>query len=125
MPDAPAAFSWLGVVMYLHIDDVRTTLRRIGSLPRGTFVVFDYSIAKELLTPRQRDVLDGLAARVAAVGEPFVTFFDPKDLHNELRAAGFNEVVDSGPDELNPQYFSGRTDGLRTGGLARIAYARV
>jgi methyltransferase (TIGR00027 family) len=123
--DLPAAFSWLGVVMYLEVDDVRATLRRIGSLPRGTFVVFDYAVDKTLLSVRQRAVVEALESRVAAVGEPFVTFFRPHDLDDQLRAAGFSARRDYGPDEVNAEYFANRTDGLRTGGLARIAYARV
>jgi len=123
--DRPAAFSWLGVVTYLTLDAVRATLRRIGSLPRGSFVIFDYGVSRALLTEWQRAILDAAAARVAAIGEPFVTFFDPPDLERELRAAGFTAVEQLGPEEINARYFSGRSDGLRAGGMARIASARV
>ncbi len=123
--DLPAAFSWLGVVTYLTLDAVRATLKRIGLLPRGSFVVFDYGISPDLLTEGQRAILDEAAARVAAIGEPFVTFFDPHDLDVELRAAGFSDVETFGPAELNARYFTGRTDDLRAGGLAWIAVALV
>jgi methyltransferase (TIGR00027 family) len=123
--DAPAGFSWLGVVTYLELEAVRATLRRIASLPCGSFVVFDYAIARELLSDGQRAVLDEAAARVAAIGEPFITFFRPDDLERELRAAGFTAVEQMGPDELNAGLFSGRTDGLRAGGMAWIACATV
>lgn len=43
-------FSWLGVTMYLTRDDVFTTLRSIAEVaPRGSIVVFDYFVPKELL----------------------------------------------------------------------------
>ncbi|HYM25992.1 MAG TPA: SAM-dependent methyltransferase, partial [Vicinamibacterales bacterium] len=122
---ASAGFSWLGVVTYLTVEAVRATLRRIAALPAGTFVVFDYGISRELLTDRQRAVLDAAAARVAAIGEPFVTFFQPSDLEAELRAAGFSSVEQWGPDGLNARYFAGRTDGLHAGGLAWLACAAV
>src|SRR5579872_4195653 len=121
----PAGFSWLGVVTYLTLDAVLATLRRIASLPAGTFVVFDYGISRDLLTERQRAVLDAAAARVTAIGEPFVTFFRPRELEAALRAAGFTSVEQWGPDELNARYFAGRTDGLRAGGLAWLACAAV
>jgi len=123
--DVPSAFSWLGVVTYLELDAVRATLLRIGSLPRGSFVVFDYGISRDLLTDRQRAILDEASGLVAAIGEPFVTFFHPHDLERELRAAGFSLVEQLGPAELNAQYFYGRTDGLQAGGMAQIAVARV
>jgi len=123
--DRAACFSWLGVVTYLPLDVVRATLRRIGSLPPGSFVVFDYGIARDLLTEGQRAILDEASARVAAIGEPFVTFFHPHDLDAELRAAGFTAVEQWGPDDLNARYFSGRSDRLRAGGMAHLAVARV
>ncbi|HEY6212777.1 MAG TPA: SAM-dependent methyltransferase [Vicinamibacterales bacterium] len=123
--DEPSAFSWLGVVTYLTLDAVRSTLRRIASLPRGSFVVFDYAISRDLLAEHQRAILDEAAARVAAIGEPFVTFFHPHDLDGELREAAFSNVEQLGPAELNARYFSGRTDDLRAGGMAWIACATV
>jgi methyltransferase (TIGR00027 family) len=40
----PVFFSWLGVVMYLELSDVRATLRFIGSLSAGTCAVLDYVV---------------------------------------------------------------------------------
>jgi methyltransferase (TIGR00027 family) len=123
--DLPSAFCWLGVVTYLDIGTVTVTLGRIGSLPPGTFVLFDYALPRELLTPPQREVLDQFAARVAVIGEPFITFFSPEDVEARLRAAGFGRVVQWGVAELTAELFSGRDDGLRAGGMARIAYGQV
>ena len=46
-----------------------------------------------------------------AVGEPFVTGFDPPILREELAAARFDLVEDVDTREQDRRYFSGRTDG--------------
>jgi methyltransferase (TIGR00027 family) len=118
--------SWLGVTMYLEADAVLATLASLATLMcMGSEVVFDYAIARSSLGMLQRAVFDALAARVAAVGEPWRSAFTPEALARELRGRGYAEALDLGPDELNARYFSGRRDGLRVGTLAHLLRARV
>jgi methyltransferase (TIGR00027 family) len=124
-PNSGAFFSWLGVTPYLTIDGVMTTLRFIASAPKGSGVIFDYAPAPSLLPPAQQLVIDALAKRLAAAGEPLQTFFDPSELMEDLRAMGFRHVEDIGPEELNARYFKDRTDGLRVGILAHMLNAQV
>jgi methyltransferase (TIGR00027 family) len=124
-PNISAFFSWLGVAPYLTVDGVMTTLRFIASAPKGSAIVFDYAPSPSLLTPAQQLVIDALAKRLAAAGEPLHTFFDPAELMNDLRAMGFGHVEDIGPEELNARYFKDRMDGLRVGSLAHLMNARV
>ncbi|HET6568606.1 MAG TPA: class I SAM-dependent methyltransferase [Rhodothermales bacterium] len=124
-PTAPAFFAWLGVVPYLPIEDVRATLSYIASLPPGTTVVFDYGEPPESLNWFARKIFERMAARVAAAGEPFVTFFDPSDLLRLLRDLGFHHAEDFGPDALNARYFVHRKDGLKVGARGRMALASV
>ena len=121
---AGAAFSWLGVTMYLTESAIDATLAFIASVcgPAGG-VAFDYAMDPELLTPAQRAVVDALAARVAAAGEPWRTTFSPEGLAVGLARLGFGQIEDAGGDELNARYFAGRSDGLRVGGAARIVWA--
>lgn len=123
----PAFFSWLGVVPYLSIAAFRSTVRMIARLPRPSAVTFDFAVSPELLSPRARAAFDVLAARVAAVGEPFQLFFTPDELKAELEKAGFSRVELAGADDLNARYFGGRADGLAlpSPGLGMIATARV
>jgi methyltransferase (TIGR00027 family) len=124
--DQKSFFSWLGVVPYLTRSAALETLRFVASLPSGSEIVFDYSRPPESLDPVSRQGLEALAARVAASGEPFQTFFDPPELQEELRRMGFASFEDLGKEEINARYFSGRSDGLRTGGGAgRLMKARV
>ena len=123
--EEPAFFAWLGVAMYLERDAVRQTLAAIAALPAGSGVVFDYAVAPELLSERERRAVNALASRTAEGGEPWKTFFVPDALDAEMRSLGYAEVLDYGADELNARYLAGRDDGLRKGRVSRLICARV
>jgi methyltransferase (TIGR00027 family) len=93
-PAVRTFFTWLGVVPYLTKDAIAGTLRQIAAHPAGAEVVFDYSEPREDLDPTLRAYYDERAARVAAIGEPFLSFFKPADLHGLLLAQGFTEIDD-------------------------------
>lgn len=121
----PAFFSWLGVTQYLVPDDVLATLEVIARFSaHGGGVVFDYSLRPEAMTPEQRRVYERLSARVAAAGETFRGTFEPAALAGAMRAMGFTELRDLGPDDLNATYFAQREDGLHVRGAGRIMVAR-
>lgn len=101
------------------------TLEYIASAPVGSGVVFDYVISPSLLTSPQRMVFDAMAERVRSVGEPWQAFFNPETLARELRAMGYRQVEDMGPDKINAKYFKGRADGLRVGSLAHVMNGQV
>ena len=124
--DQKAFFSWLGVIPYLTRSAALETLRFVASLPSGSEIVFDYALPPESLDPVRRKAHDALAARVAASGEPFQTFFDPAELTTELRRMGFASFEDLGAEEINGRYFSDRSDGLRIGGgIGRLMKTQV
>ncbi|MEO8218100.1 MAG: class I SAM-dependent methyltransferase [Acidobacteriota bacterium] len=120
---SPSFFSWLGVVLYLEVEDIRRIWRYVGSLAGGTTMVFDYAVNPSSLSFPARLTLKFMAARVASIGEPWKTYFDPGAIDSELRAAGFASVQDLGQAELNHRFFSGRSDGFRVGEGGRIIVA--
>ena len=124
---APAFFGWLGVVLYLTLEAFRSTLESIARLPQGTGVCFDYGVPRHMLSPRAQEVFDALAARVAAAGEPFRTFFTPDELNTEFLRAGFHRFKQHNAEDLNSLYFSNRSDGLQvsSSGMSRMAAAWV
>lgn len=123
-PEAGVLFAWLGVVPYLTSAAVRSTLGYIARVTTAAGgVVFDYALAPETLSPTQRLVYDGLAARVRAAGEPFQSGFTPEALLTDLRQLGFAVAEDLTPDALNARYLSQRSDGLRVGSLAHLMWA--
>lgn len=122
---APTFFSWLGVSMYLSRPAIETTLAMVADLPEQSGIVFDYMLDPEMLSTEARRFYDGLAHRVARAGEPFQSCFVPEDLATLLRGLGFNLIDDHSPQQLDDQYFQGRSDGLRMGRLARLLVAWV
>jgi methyltransferase (TIGR00027 family) len=121
--DEPSFFSWLGVSMYLTWEAVFTTLAYVATLPRGSGVVFDYAVSTRTLSLPRRLAAWALMRRVAAIGEPWKTFFHPEELASELRALGFGHIHDLGRAQLNARFFSERTDRLSVAGLGRVMIA--
>ncbi len=93
-PDLRTFFSWLGVVPYLTREAITATLGQIAAHPGGSEMVFDYSEPREDIDPALRAHYAERAARVAAIGEPFLSFFTPAELHAQLRGLGFSEIDD-------------------------------
>jgi methyltransferase (TIGR00027 family) len=104
-PGCRTFFTWLGVVPYLTKAAIDATLGTIGGLDGGAEVVFDYSDPPASLSEEARAAHLERAARVAALGEPFVSYFDPEALHAELRRLGFDRIDDAGPAELIERHF--------------------
>ena len=124
-PGKPAVFAWLGVIPYLELPAIEATFRYVASLPSETEIVFDYGLPRRSLSFLGRLVFDRMASRVAAIGEPWKTFFTPDDLLRLLHSVGFRAVEDLGASEINARYFAGRSDRLRVGEAGRIAKAVV
>jgi methyltransferase (TIGR00027 family) len=108
----PAFFTWLGVVPYLTEEAVWSTLGFIANLPNGAYVVFDYSDPPHTLPPELRAAHDERAAKVAEIGESFLTYFEPGDLRTKLLALGFSEIEDLGPRQIAARYFPNRVINL-------------
>jgi methyltransferase (TIGR00027 family) len=105
-------FTWLGVVPYLTKEAIWSTLSFIASLPGGAHVVFDYSDPPDTLSPKTRAVHEQRAARVEAVGETWISYFEANELRMKLAALGFSEVEDLGPPQIAARYFPHRVDTL-------------
>jgi methyltransferase (TIGR00027 family) len=111
-PEQRTFFTWLGVVPYLTEEAVRSTLGFIASLPNGAHVVFDYSDPPASLSAELRTAHERRAARVAALGEAWVNYFERDKLRDMLMALGFSEVEDLGPPQIASLYFPSRADSL-------------
>lgn len=124
--DQPAFFSWLGVVPYLTREAAFATLRFIAGLPKGSGVVFDYAIPRELLSEREQTAFDLLAERVARAGEPFRLFFEPERLTAELLGLGFTAVENLDGAAIREKWFGQPAQEQRLHGRAgRLLCARV
>ena len=111
----PVFFVWLGVVPYLTRDAIGATLDFALSVP-GSEIVFDYSEPPENYPLRQQKRVMALVERVAALGEPFRSHFDPPEMMALLKTKNFDEIEDLGPSEIAARYFKKRIRSNRAGG---------
>ena len=98
-------FTWLGVVPYLTKPAISATLALVAGVAGGAEVVFDYSDPPASLDPETHASHQSRAAHVAALGEPFLSYFEPEVLHAELADLGFDHVDDLGPRGLLARHF--------------------
>ena len=121
--DRPACVSWMGVTMYLTAEAVSATLRTVAGFAAGSCLCFDYRVPVTMLNPVESAINEFMGQQVAALGEPWLSDFDPVQLQRQLLELGFSSAASATPDELNLRYFARRKDGLRTGGGVRIMCA--
>jgi len=114
--DQPAFFAWLGVTMYLTREAVMATLGYVGHLPRGSGITFDYMLPPGRLPWLRRIGFYLVARRLAALGEPWKTWFDPDELARELHGLGFTQLEELDGPALDRRYFGGREK--RVGGMS-------
>ncbi|RUT98622.1 SAM-dependent methyltransferase [Mesorhizobium sp. USDA-HM6] len=92
-PAEAGFFMWLGVVPYLTREAIFGTLSYIAGIP-GSEVVFAYSEPAENRDMAGQAALAFYAARVAAAGEPWISFFVPGELRKSLNDLGFDDIED-------------------------------
>jgi methyltransferase (TIGR00027 family) len=119
----PAFFSWLGVTMYLTRETNLATLRGIACAAAGSELVFTYQDQREM--DAGSESIRDLRSRVAALGEPHVSGFDPTQLAEDLRQVGLSLVEDFSGEEIWRKYCTEDEDGLRSPAVFHIALARV
>ena len=118
-PAAPAFFSWLGVIVYLTRQAVFTTLRYVADL--GGEVVFDYGEPVSSYPLAEQPAHLARLARMALIGEPWVTRFEPAALARDLMALGFGVLEDLGPRQIAERYLGVRRREGPGGHLMRAA----
>jgi methyltransferase (TIGR00027 family) len=122
-PTQPAFFHWLGVVPYLHRAAISEILQFIASVP-GSEVVFDYSEPLENYSPERRANVAAIAARTAAIGEPWLSYFDPSELSKDLRERGFQELEDLGLADIAVRYLGAPKGGATSEAGPHVIRAR-
>ncbi|RIX77978.1 class I SAM-dependent methyltransferase [Acidovorax cavernicola] len=126
----PTFFSWLGVTVYLTREANLAALRDITSCTAhtapGSELVFTY-IDEAALRPGSEgaEAFQKLRSDVAAVGEEFLSGFDPQALPALLRGTGLDLLEDLDGHAALARYDPVGRNGLRPAGAAHIAHARV
>ena len=90
--EEPTFFSWLGVTVYLKEAAIDAALKSMATYPSGSEVVLTFKQPMMKTTGKAAEAAQKLAENVASVGEPFVSFFEPKTMEAKLTSAGFSKV---------------------------------
>lgn len=112
----PVAISWMGVSPYLAPEQVYNVLKTVADLAPGSVIVFDYRVATHLLNPIEQSIVAVSEQIFAAMGEPWLSQFNPKMLMKELQEMGFSQIDNNDAAVLNQRYFHRRKDGLQIAG---------
>jgi methyltransferase (TIGR00027 family) len=121
--DRPAFFQWLGVVPYLTREAVAATLDFIAQVPESE-VVFDYAEPLENYPDGRREHVMAVAARAAALGEPWLSLFDPADLSGMLLEKGFGTVEDLGLAAISDRCYGALKQDISIGPGAHVVRAQ-
>jgi methyltransferase (TIGR00027 family) len=119
-----AFFSWLGVTMYLTRAANLATMRSIALCsPPGSELAFTYMDAARLRSPTP--AFQEMQLRVTAMGEPFMSGFDPDTLAEEIAQCGLDLIEDLSGSQAVARY--GRSDdaSLSRPSSSHVALARV
>jgi methyltransferase (TIGR00027 family) len=123
---APAFFSWLGVTVYLTREANLATLRGIAACAAAASeLVFTYVDQREL--DAGSESVRGVGSRAAALGETWLSGFDPSQLEEDLRQVGLGLVEDLSGEQLWRRYCTEDEEALRSPASSafHIACARV
>jgi methyltransferase (TIGR00027 family) len=122
--DRTSFFSWLGVSMYLTRQANFATLRSIALCARpGSELVLTYIDARML--DSESESFRALEKRVASLGEPFLSGFDPNTFAADLKACGLELCEDLAGEQIAAR--CGRVNPINPGhsSFSHIALARV
>ena len=124
--DEPAFFSWLGVTVYLTRQANLATLRSVATVGApGSELVFTYVDQSEFASGGARSPDDANAKAVAAMGEPYLSGFDPKRIENDLTNVGLELIEDLDGGGMSRRYGRTGSNALKPAGSLHIALARV
>jgi O-methyltransferase involved in polyketide biosynthesis len=88
-----------------HLPDtsgcVFDTLSFVASQPAGSSITFDYRVPGSQLGSMDRFAVDLIEQEIAALGEPWLSSFEPEQLLLKLQELGFSQVEDPGPEAMN------------------------
>ena len=121
-PSAETFFTWMGCTPYLTKEAIWTTCAYVADLPGGGHIVFDYALPAEE-TGEEREAREADAARVANLGEPWISFFTPEAMHAKLRELGFTKLDEIGRNEIARRYLGMTPPNDAQRGGARVIWA--
>ncbi len=121
--NAPAFFTWLGVVPYLTEGAIGRTLDYMASI-QGSEVVFDYMEPAEAFSEELRQIEKARAEQLAKIGERSDSRFEPAGIAAILRSHGFCAIEDINFQQIASRFGHG-IQGLAPGNAGlHVIHAR-
>jgi methyltransferase (TIGR00027 family) len=110
---SPAFFTWLGVVPYLTLDSIGSTLDYMASI-QNSEVVFDYMESPQALLGEMRELVTKRTEQLEKMGERWASRFEPIGIAAILRSHGFCDIEDINFQEITSR-FGSAVQGLASG----------
>jgi methyltransferase (TIGR00027 family) len=112
-PTKPAVIASAGVSMYLTAEANVATLRDVASFAPGSTFAMSFLLPPELNEATLREGAERARQGARASGTPFISFYQPAELLQLARDAGFRSVQHVSAADVTARYFADRSDGLR------------
>jgi len=106
----PAFVACTGVSLYLTTDAIFATLCQLATLTPGSKLAMTYYLPFDLLDEEDKPLQLIAENGARAAGTPFISFFEPDDMVDLARKAGFNKIETVSASDLTKCYFTGRKD---------------
>jgi O-methyltransferase involved in polyketide biosynthesis len=104
-------------------EAISQTLEFIAAVPESE-VVFDYAEPFENYPEERRASIMAVAESAAARGEPWLSLFDPAEVADMLREAGFAVIEDLGMAALGERFYGTLKKHIRIGPGAHVVRTR-
>lgn len=104
-PELPAVVAATGVSMYLTKEAIKATLSQVARLAAGSTLAMTFLLPAASEKGRNRKDRDAAEKGAKASRTPFVSFFEPGEMLDLARDAGFSRVEHIAGSSLTKQYF--------------------
>jgi methyltransferase (TIGR00027 family) len=112
-PKKPAVVTSIGVSMYLTLEPIKDTLKKMLQLAPKSKFIMTFMLPLDLVAPEDRTGYERSLKGAQASGTPFISFFSPKEMLDLARELGFKRVEHTSTANLTSKYFANRSDGLK------------
>jgi methyltransferase, putative, TIGR00027 family len=107
-----AFVSCTGVTLYLTIDAITDTLKKLTSLASGSTIAVAFYLPLEQLDEEDKPLMEISIKGAAASGTPFVSFFSVEEIVKIANEIGLKEVQTISTKDMAEKYFKDRADNL-------------
>lgn len=111
--ETPAVVTSTGVSMYISKEATTATFRQVAELAPGSTLAMTFLLPIDLVDPEVRIGMEMSQKGASASGTPFISFYEPQEIVDMAREAGFVNAQHISSGSLAQRYFAGRNDGFR------------